>query len=128
MSLSSLTLSHPQSVKNVQERGNEWEKNSPVYTNAAYLNNLTTLLKRDYIREAKYVGVVIKFERATTPNPFFLRSHSQVLAYDWSEPGDVESVVEDIERLNFDYYGMYEAQQKDWRFGLEEEAARIRAL
>ena len=32
-------------------------------------------------------------------------------------------MVEDIEALNFDHYGRYEEQQKDWRFVLEEVAA-----
>ncbi len=38
-----------------------------------------------------------------------------MLVYDWSEPGDTEIVVEDIEKLNFDYFGNYEEPQKDWR-------------
>ena len=38
----------------------------------------------------------------------------------------MESVVEDIEALNFDQYGRYEMQQRDWRWGLEEVAAGIR--
>ena len=57
---------------------------------------------------------------------FVRRLSSQVLVYDWSEPGEVESVVEDIEGLNFDQYGRYEMQQKDWRWGLEEVAAALR--
>eukprot|EP00091_Calanus_sinicus_P020549 TRINITY_DN5669_c0_g1_i1.p1 TRINITY_DN5669_c0_g1~~TRINITY_DN5669_c0_g1_i1.p1 ORF type:complete len:160 (-),score=46.59 TRINITY_DN5669_c0_g1_i1:283-711(-) len=35
-----------------------------------------------------------------------------VLSYDWSEGGDVEVVVEDIERLNLDYHDKYDKQQK----------------
>ena len=35
-------------------------------------------------------------------------------------------MVEDIEALNFDHYGRYEEQQKDWRFVLEEVAAMKR--
>ena len=33
-------------------------------------------------------------------------------------------MVEDIEGLNFEEYGRYEEQQKDWRFVLEEVAAQ----
>ncbi len=43
-----------------------------------------------------------------------------MLVYDWSEPGDTEIVVEDIEKLNFDYYGQFEEPQKDWRLYNEE--------
>ena len=35
--------------------------------------------------------------------------------YDWSDGGDTEVVVEDIERLNMDYFDKYDKQQKDWR-------------
>jgi len=36
--------------------------------------------------------------------------------YDWSEGGDVEVVVEDIERIDFDKYGRYDKKLEDWRF------------
>ena len=39
----------------------------------------------------------------------------QVLMYDWSEGGDTEVVVEDIERLNMDFFDKYDKQQQDWR-------------
>ncbi len=48
------------------------------------------------------------------------RPHSHVLVYDWSTPGDTELVVEDIEKLNFDYYGQFEEPQKDWRLYNED--------
>ena len=35
--------------------------------------------------------------------------------YDWSEGGDTEVVVEDIERLNMDFFDKYDKQQQDWR-------------
>ena len=40
--------------------------------------------------------------------------------YDWSEPGDMEVVVEDIESLEFDLLEEWDEQQKDWRFANEE--------
>ena len=46
---------------------------------------------------------------------------SRVLVYDWSEGGDPEVVVEDIEQLNLDYYDKYDKQQKDWRLHNEVE-------
>jgi len=35
--------------------------------------------------------------------------------YDWSEVGDPEIVVEDVERVDFDKYTVYDTQQSDWR-------------
>ena len=46
--------------------------------------------------------------------------------YDWSEPGETDVVVEDIEQLNLDYYGEYENAQSDWRFVNEEGATDLR--
>jgi hypothetical protein len=43
--------------------------------------------------------------------------------YDWSEGGDTEVVVEDIERLNMDYWDKYDKQQKDWRMHTEVHIA-----
>ncbi len=50
----------------------------------------------------------------------YLRRHSHVLVYDWTEPGDMEIVVEDIEALNFDFHEQTAEQQRDWRLGNEE--------
>lgn len=50
------------------------------------------------------------------------RDHSEVLVYDWSTPGDLDVVVEDLEKLNLDNLGMYDENQSDWRFGDETNA------
>ena len=39
--------------------------------------------------------------------------------YVWSEGGDTEVVVEDIERLNMDFFDKYDKQQQDWRMQKE---------
>jgi len=84
-----------------------WEKNSPVYENREYMKHCYwDLLKKEYLKEAA--------------------AHSQVLMYDWSEGGDTEVVVEDIERLNMDYWDKYDIQQKDWRMFTEEKYAKRR--
>ena len=56
----------------------------------------------------------------------YFRRYCRVLVYDWSEPGDAEIVVEDIENLNMDNIDAYEDQQSDWRFFNEELASIIR--
>ncbi len=57
---------------------------------------------------------------------FSFRRYSRVLVYDWSEPGDAEVVVEDIENLNMDNIDYYDDQQCDWRFYNEEGASIVR--
>jgi len=37
--------------KNIAARGNEWDKNSPVWTNKNYLNDIYTELKRNYLKK-----------------------------------------------------------------------------
>ena len=48
------------------------------------------------------------------------------MVYDWSEGGDLEIVVEDIEKTELDNIELYDDQQRDWRFSNEEGATRIR--
>merc|ERR1712018_920202 len=90
-------------MKNIQSRGNEWDKDSPVWTNRQYLSDIYNELKKTFLKEQQ--------------------RHSHVLVYDWTEPGDMEIVVEDIEALNFDFQEQTAEQQKDWRLGNEEQFA-----
>lgn len=46
--------------------------------------------------------------------------------YDWSEEGDVEVVVEDIERIDFSNYDYQDLKMKDWDQSFEEEWAILR--
>jgi len=94
----------------IRERSNTthpWEKNSPVFENTDYLKLLyEDYFKGEYIKEASI--------------------SSRVLMYDWSEGGDTEVVVEDIERLNMDYFDKYDKQQMDWRMFKEDEYSKFR--
>lgn len=92
--------------KKIEARGNEWDKNSPVWTNKNYLSDIYNEMKRNYLKK--------------------MQRYCRVLVYDWSEPGDTEIVVEDIENLNMDNIDAYEDQQSDWRFFNEEVASIIR--
>jgi NADH dehydrogenase (ubiquinone) 1 alpha subcomplex subunit 10 len=47
------------------------------------------------------------------------RNHAELLIYDWSSYGDVEVVVEDIERIDFDNFDKYDPKMKDWRLPSE---------
>lgn len=68
--------------------------NSPVFT-SEYLQDIENTYKLDYLKN--------------------IITHSHVLIYDWKNEGDVTSIVEDIEQLNFDYEKS-EKKMSDWRF------------
>lgn len=86
-----------------------WEAKSPAWENTDYLTHLYgTLLKKQYLTQAS--------------------ESSMVLSYDWSEGGDPEVVVEDIEALNMDYHDKYDKQQKDWRLLTEDGFASKRNI
>merc|ERR1719397_1480960 len=94
-------------IRERAEKTHPWEKNSPVYENTGYLNHLyNDLFKKQYLSEA---GI-----------------HSYVLSYDWSEGGDTEVVVEDIERMEMDYHDKYDRQQLDWRMLTEDNFGQAR--
>ncbi|KAK6029507.1 deoxynucleoside kinase [Ostertagia ostertagi] len=49
------------------------------------------------------------------------RRHSKILAYDWSRPGDADTVVEDIERLDFDFFEWHSGDvMEEWFTVLDE--------
>lgn len=45
---------------------------------------------------------------------FSCSTHAEVLIYDWSEEGDTEVVVEDIERISFDF-DKNDPKLADWK-------------
>lgn len=56
----------------------------------------------------------------------FRSKHAELLVYDWSEEGDAEVVVEDIERIDFAKYDVQDPKMKDWDHKLEEDWALLR--
>lgn len=78
----------------IKKRGIPYEVNSKVLT-SEYLQDIENMYKMDYLKN--------------------IMSHSHVLVYDWIKEGDVTSIVEDIESLNFDY-DKDEKKMSDWRF------------
>lgn len=59
---------------------------------------------------------------------FFCSTHAELLVYDWSNEGDVEVVVEDIERIDFNRFDEQDPKMKDWIYHLEEEFGYLRYL
>lgn len=49
-----------------------------------------------------------------------ISQHAELLAYDWSSPGDPEVIVEDIERIDFDRFDIHDPKMQDWRIKEKE--------
>ncbi|KAB0800128.1 hypothetical protein PPYR_08008 [Photinus pyralis] len=92
-------------MANVQKRNYTCEKDSEVI-NPKYLKSMEDLYKLEYLKK--------------------LSTHSELLIYDWSEQGDIEVVVEDIERIDFSRIDEQDAKVKDWVYHLEEEYGCLR--
>ncbi|KAI5631049.1 deoxynucleoside kinase domain-containing protein [Phthorimaea operculella] len=85
----------------VKARGLEHEVKGKALT-PSFLSEVERQYKNKYLRD--------------------IATHAELLVYDWSGGGEVEVVVEDIERLNFDQYTEREdPKMKDWRFPREVE-------
>lgn len=44
-----------------------------------------------------------------------ITEHAELVAYDWSTPGDAEVMVEDIEKIDFDRFDIHDPKMADWR-------------
>ncbi|XP_058805840.1 NADH dehydrogenase [ubiquinone] 1 alpha subcomplex subunit 10, mitochondrial [Phymastichus coffea] len=81
--------------QNIKKRGLPHEKNNKALTDK-FLTDLEESYKSDYLAK--------------------ISEHSHLLIYDWSQGGDTEIVLEDIESLNFDDIPDKELLLSDWRF------------
>lgn len=96
-----------QKVKeNIQKRNNH-ESKSKVFTEE-YLNNLEFVYKQQYLKD--------------------ISTHAELLVYDWSNGGETEVVVEDVERIDFDRFDMHDSKMNDWRLKHEWDWCEARQL
>lgn len=65
------------------------------------------VLTTDYLQDIENIYKLEYLKNITT--------HSHVLIYDWTKEGDITTIVEDIEMLNFDY-DKNEKKMADWTF------------
>lgn len=74
------------------------EATSPLFKDAKYLAAIEKVYKDEFLKD--------------------MERHAQLLVYDWSAGGDTELIVEDVERVNFDYnsYERYGEKMKDWKW------------
>uniref|UniRef100_A0A4Y7M9Q4 NADH dehydrogenase [ubiquinone] 1 alpha subcomplex subunit 10, mitochondrial n=1 Tax=Daphnia longispina TaxID=42846 RepID=A0A4Y7M9Q4_9CRUS len=80
--------------RRIEARNHPNEKDS-IVSSPAYLQALVNSYKNDYLKN--------------------ISIHAEVLVYDWSKVGDPEILVEDIERIDFDQYTVYDKKLIDWR-------------
>lgn len=80
--------------ENIKKRNIDHEAKSTVFTDQ-YLGDMETTYKQRYLKE--------------------ITQHAELLVYDWTNGGETEVVVEDIERIDFDSFDHYDPKMKDWR-------------
>ncbi|XP_023016004.2 NADH dehydrogenase (ubiquinone) subunit ND-42 [Leptinotarsa decemlineata] len=95
----------PKVMENIKKRAISYEKDSAVLT-PQYLAEIEKQYKQNYLKE--------------------ISKHADMLIYDWSNEGDIEIVVEDIERIDFNRFDIQDSQMKDWVYRLEEEWGCLR--
>jgi len=78
----------------IEARNRPNEKDSPA-TSIAYLQSLDKAYKQEFLKN--------------------MSTHSELLVYDWAVPSSVETVVEDVERIDFEQYGKHDQKLQDWR-------------
>lgn len=86
--------------ENIKKRNIDYEVKSKVFSDQ-YLNDIETGYKQRFLKD--------------------ISSHAELLVYDWTEGGETEVVVEDIERIDFDRFEHYDQKMKDWRIMTEWE-------
>lgn len=91
----------------LKKRNVEYEVKSKVFTDE-YLGNMENVYKHQYLKD--------------------ISQHAELLVYDWTEPGETEVIVEDIERIDFDRFDKHDPKMKDWRLPQEWDWCEKRML
>ncbi|KAJ8985906.1 hypothetical protein NQ317_010663 [Molorchus minor] len=95
----------PTVIENIKKRAISYEKDSQVLT-PQYLGEMEKQYKQNYLKE--------------------IGKHAELLVYDWTNEGDIEIIVEDIERIDFDKNDKQDHYLKDWDQESEEDWAVLR--
>lgn len=91
--------------ENIKKRGVEHEIKAPAFTDK-YLTDMEVIYKQRYLKE--------------------ITQHAELLVYDWTNGGETEVVVEDIERIDFDRFDHYDPKMQDWRYPYEWDWCEMR--
>ncbi|XP_012285108.1 NADH dehydrogenase [ubiquinone] 1 alpha subcomplex subunit 10, mitochondrial [Orussus abietinus] len=93
--------------KNIMKRGIPYEVEGKALT-MEFLTNIEEKYKHEYLPK--------------------MAKSSNVLLYDWSNEGDLEVVIEDIERLSFEVTDRKDTRFKDWDLNHPHEWRELRIL
>lgn len=77
----------------IKARNVDYEAKSKVFSEE-YLMDVESIYKQQYLKD--------------------ISTHAELLVYDWSNGGETEVVVEDIERINFDRFDKHDSKMRDW--------------
>lgn len=91
--------------ENIKKRNVDYEVNAKAFTDQ-YLADIEWNYKQRYLKE--------------------ITQHAELLVYDWTNGGETEVVVEDIERIDFDRFDHYDPKMKDWRMAGEWDWCEMR--
>jgi len=102
-----------------------------IYLDVPIPTVMDNIKKRNIPNESKTVNEKFLETLEESYKLKFLRdieTHSELLVYDWTEPGDTEVIVEDIERIDFDVHDedIHNPKMMDWRFRKEWDAVEKR--
>ncbi|CAG5102026.1 Similar to ND-42: NADH dehydrogenase [ubiquinone] 1 alpha subcomplex subunit 10 [Cotesia congregata] len=85
-----------QTIKNrIQRNGTPEEKSTKAFT-TKYLSDIDKFYKEKYIPS--------------------ISRHAHVLFYDWTEEGDMPTIVDEIQQLDFDNFDRETEKMDDWKF------------
>uniref|UniRef100_A0A182N286 NADH dehydrogenase [ubiquinone] 1 alpha subcomplex subunit 10, mitochondrial n=1 Tax=Anopheles dirus TaxID=7168 RepID=A0A182N286_9DIPT len=90
----------------IKKRANPNEAGSKALTDQ-YLKDIETIYKQQYLKD--------------------ISTHAELLIYDWSDYGETEVVVEDIERIDFDRFDKDDPKMRDWVMENEEDWTEARS-
>ncbi|KAF5296952.1 hypothetical protein FQR65_LT10104 [Abscondita terminalis] len=102
-----LDLPVDQVLKNIKARGYACETQSNVLSKK-YLTCIEDFYKLNYLKD--------------------ISTNSELLIYDWTDKGDIDVVVEDIERIKFHRSDDHDPKLIDWVYYNEEDWAVVRNL
>nr|CAG4638432.1 EOG090X05NZ [Cyclestheria hislopi] len=100
--------------------GKLWRPHLVIYLDVPVPEVRRRIEQRNYPNEKDSLAVSPEYLEALEKSykEKYLKSistHAELLVYDWSEVGDPEIVVEDIERIDFDNYSHNDPKMADWR-------------
>ncbi|KAF7995003.1 hypothetical protein HCN44_004475 [Aphidius gifuensis] len=92
-----------------------------IYLDIPAEKSLENIMKRGRPHEKNSKGVTLNFLKDVENNYKKIHlptiaSHAHMLIYDWSEEGEMDFVIDDIESLKFEGYGREDSKMEDWRF------------